>query len=117
MQGLQSLLRQGGGGASTPQPSLGPAHHAPEDARLPTLWRGAGDRSPCIRSPQLQLVSDGHRGQCRDSRYMENMENGSHLIFCPDLPGNLRIFRDEIIQSIANESRVHPEAGSSAMES
>jgi len=48
------------------------------------------------------------------------MENGSHLIFCPDLPVYLRIVRDEIIQSIANESRVPPKAtrkGSSAMES
>jgi hypothetical protein len=48
------------------------------------------------------------------------MENGNHLIFCPDLPVNLRIMRDEIIQSIADESRVPLKAtrkGSSAMES
>ena len=72
-----------------------------------------------IRSPQLRLLPDGHRGQCRYCRYLD-MENGNHLIFCPDLPVNLRIMRDEILQSIADESRVPLGAtrkGSSAMES
>lgn len=72
-----------------------------------------------IRNPQLRLLPSGRRGVCRYCRYLDS-ENGRHLIFCPELPDNLRRIKEEIIQAISDESRVPIQAtrrGSSAMES
>lgn len=60
-----------------------------------------------MRSPRLRLLTTfkpTYHGICRYCGH--GPENGSHIIFCPDLPHDLRITKETIVEAVAREARV-----------
>lgn len=60
-----------------------------------------------MRSPRLRLLTSfkpTYHGICRYCGH--GPENGSHIIFCPDLPHDLRTNIESIKEAIAHEARV-----------
>jgi hypothetical protein len=60
-----------------------------------------------MRSPRLRLLKTfkpTYHGICRYCGH--GPENGSHIIFCPDLPHDLRTTKESIVEAVAREARV-----------